>query len=280
MRNIVLIFAGGVGNRMYGDEPKQFLEVSGKPIIVQTIELFEQNEQVDEIYIACVKKYIPRLEEAVRRFSVTKIRRIFPGGRTGMDSIYRGLSEIAEDHEDATVLIHDGVRPLVDQKTISNCIADVEKFGSAVTVTPAFETPIISEDGKEVGQMVVRDKMYTVQAPQCFRLREILKFHEKERTGKAPYEGIVDSCGLAFKHGLKAHMTEGNRGNVKVTTLEDYLTLISNSAVENYRQLFRLAENRKRFLSGASVSGGRGALGGVSAPGGRGSLGGASGGKK
>ena len=94
--------------------------------------------------------------------------------------------------------------------------------------------------------MPEREKVYTAQAPQVFRLAEILAWHEQERASENPYDGIVDSCGLAFKYGKNPHMTVGNRGNIKVTTMEDYLTLISNSAAANYEQLFRLAENREK----------------------------------
>jgi len=249
MKNIALIFAGGVGSRMHGDVPKQFLEVSGKPIIILTLELFEQNDNIDEIYIACVKQYIPQLEDMIRRFSVTKVRRVFPGGASGQDSIYKGLKEIQKDHFDnPVVLIHDGVRPLVNQKTINNCVRDAHKYGSAITVTPAFETPLISEDGGGVvSSMPERSKVYTAQAPQCFRLEDVVRWHENERNkNEEPYEGIVDSCGLCFKYGGNPHLTEGNRGNIKVTTMEDYLTLISNSSAANYEQLFKLQANLRK----------------------------------
>ncbi|MBR1801842.1 2-C-methyl-D-erythritol 4-phosphate cytidylyltransferase [Candidatus Saccharibacteria bacterium] len=245
MKNIAMIFAGGVGSRMHSDIPKQFLEVGGKPIIIQTLELFELNENVDAIYVACVKEYIATLEEMIRKFNVQKVVRVFPGGETGQDSIYIGLSEIKKDYDDALVLIHDGVRPLVEQKTIDRCVEDALKYGSAVTSTPAFETPILTEDGEYVAAMPERQKVYTAQAPQCFKLSDILKWHEAERMNENPYSGIVDSCGLAFKYGGNPHLTIGNRGNIKVTTLEDYLVLVSNSAAQNYEQLFKLSENRK-----------------------------------
>ena len=246
MKNIALIFAGGVGSRMYGDLPKQFLEVNGKPIIIQTLELFEANENIDEIYVACIEEYIETLEKMVKKFNVSKISKIFSGGISGQDSIYKGLSEIKKENENALVLLHDGVRPLVEQKTINNCISDAKKFGSAITVTPIFETPIVSDDGEYVSSMPERARMYTAQAPQCFYLNDILSWHEREHGSVDPYFGVVDSCGLAFKNGVKPHLTLGNRGNIKVTTMEDYLTLVSSSAMTNYEQLFKLAENRKK----------------------------------
>lgn len=245
MKNIAVVFAGGVGSRMYSDLPKQFLEVNEKPIIIQTLELFEVNEKIDEIYIACIEQYIPLLNDMLKKFNVQKVVRVFPGGASGQDSIYIALSEVKKDHDDAVVLIHDGVRPLVDQRTINACIADVNEYGSAITSTPVFETPLFTDDGKTVGAMPERSKTYTAQAPQCFMLNDILGWHDKERVLDEPYSGIVDSCGLAFKYGAKPHLTEGNRGNIKVTTMEDYLTLIANSTAQNYEQLFKLTENKR-----------------------------------
>lgn len=246
MKNIAVVFAGGVGSRMYGDLPKQFLEVNEKPIIIQTLELFEVNDKIDEIYIACIKDYISVLEGMIKKFNVQKVVRVFPGGESGQDSIYIGLSEVKKDNDNAVVLIHDGVRPLVDQKTIDACIEDVNKYGSAITSTPVFETPLFTEDGETVSAMPERSKSYTAQAPQCFVLNDILEWHKRERQEAVPYEGIVDSCGLAFKYGAKPHLTEGNRGNIKVTTVEDYLTLIANSTAQNYEMLFKLTENKRK----------------------------------
>lgn len=243
MPNIVLIFAGGVGNRMHSSKPKQFLEVNGKPIIIMTIEQFEINNNIDEIYVACVEDYIDELNGMIDKFNVKKIKRVFPGGESGQDTIYKGLVEIGKDYGNACVLIHDGVRPLVSQDTIDKCVRDVNEYGSAVTVTPAFETPLISLDGDNVDAMPLRKNVYTAQAPQCFMLKDILEWHFKERRKEEPYNGIVDSCGLAFSNGFRAHLTEGNRGNIKVTTVDDYLTLISNSNVNNYEQLFELVKN-------------------------------------
>lgn len=246
MKNIALIFAGGVGSRMGATIPKQFLEVSNKPIIIHTLELFEINDNIDEIYIGCIEEYIPYLEEMIDRFNVNKIARIYPGGNSGQDTIYKGLCEIKKNNEDATVIIHDGVRPLVTEETINNCVADVEAYGSAITVTPAFETPIISLDGESVDSMPKRQYVYTAQAPQCFPLNTILKWHEEERKkGEEAYEGIVDSCGLAMTYGVRPHLTKGNRGNVKVTTNEDYLTLITNNLANDFGQFMDLKNKNK-----------------------------------
>lgn len=252
MKNIVVIFAGGAGQRMGSEIPKQFLKVFGKDIILHTLDLFEDNENIDEIYIACIEEWIPYVEELIKKYSVDKVRGVFPGGATGQDSIFIGLSEVKKDHDNAVVLLHDGVRPLVSQETITNCINSVREFGSAVTVTPCFETPVRSINGVNVESMPQRSEMYTAQAPQGFYLNDILAAHYKEREENPDYVGIVDSCGLMFKNGVNAHLVIGNRGNIKVTTPEDYCTLLGNLNAQDYQQLIELNGGVAPSVNGVS----------------------------
>ena len=245
MKNIAVIFAGGTGTRMGSDLPKQFLKVNGNEIIIHTLNYFEKNEKIDEIYIACINKWIPYLKKLVLRADLSKVKKIFPGGKTGQDSIFIALSEVKKDHDNAVVLIHDGVRPLITDETINNCIEGVLKYGNAITATPCFETPITSHDGVLVESMPRRDTVYTAQAPQCFYLNDIYQAHIEERKVNPEYDGIVDSCGLMFKRGVKCHLIKGNRGNIKVTTPVDFCTLIGNLNAIDYAQLIDL-ENKAR----------------------------------
>lgn len=242
MKKIAIIFAGGTGQRMGGEIPKQFLKVSGKEIIIHTLELFESNEDIDEIYIVCIKEWIPYLKKLVERFSVTKVTSIISGGKTGQDSIFIGLKEVKKYNDNAIVLIHDGVRPLVADSVISECINVCIKKGNAITTTPCYETPILSYDGELVSDMPPRQIVYTAQAPQCFYLKDIYEAHLKERKVNPLYEGIVDSCSLMFKNGIKCNLIPGNRGNIKVTTPEDYCHLIGNFNARDYQELLNLTK--------------------------------------
>lgn len=245
MKKIAIIFAGGTGQRMGAEIPKQFLKVCGKEIIIHTLELFENNDNVDEIYVSCIDEWIDYLNTLVSKFDISKVVRIFPGGKTGQDSIFIGLDEVKKDHDDAIVLIHDGVRPLVSEETITNCIHAAEQYGSAITVSPCFETPIRSVSGETVEEMPPRAEMYTAQAPQCFHLNDLHALHLEERKINPDYTGIVDSCGLMFKYGKRCHLVEGNRGNIKVTTPEDYCTLIGNLNARDYEQLVYMNTQQK-----------------------------------
>lgn len=242
MKKIAMIFAGGTGQRMGAEVPKQFLKVCGKEILIHTLELFEINDSVDEIYVACIKEWIPFLRELIKKHGINKVVKVFPGGVTGQDSIFLSLQQAKLENENAIVLVHDGVRPLVSETTITNCVKAVEKYGNAITVTPCFETPIKSENGEVVTGMPLRKIMYTAQAPQCFYLNDIYQAHLKEREINPDYEGIVDSCGLMFKNGVQCHLVEGNRGNIKVTTPEDFSTLIGNLNARDYQQIFELQD--------------------------------------
>lgn len=221
-KNIAVIFAGGSGARMGSGIPKQFIEVEGKPIIIHTLEVFEEHPMIDAIYVACKEEYIEKLRKMVRRFIITKVADIIPGGETGQDSIYNGL-KAAFDREggENTVLIHDGVRPCVTPETIEENISTAREKGSAVTCTRFFETPIMSRDGDVIEEAPDRDNFYTAQAPQTFKLAEVIKMHEKVRGTKEKYQGIIDTCTLMKKGGKEVYMVEGNRGNIKVTTPED-----------------------------------------------------------
>lgn len=245
MKKVAIIFAGGTGQRMGGEVPKQFLKVCGKDIIIHTLELFENNEDIDEIYVACIESWIPYLEGLIKKFDINKVVRVVPGGVSGQDSIFVGLNEVKKDHENAIVLIHDGVRPLVSDETITRCVRGVEEYGSAITTTPCYETPLISNNGELVDEMPQRKVMYTAQAPQCFYLEDIYNAHLQERAINPNYEGIVDSCGLMFKRGIRCHLIEGNRGNIKVTTPEDFCTLIGNLNARDYQELLNLETQKK-----------------------------------
>lgn len=224
MKNIALLFAGGTGKRMGAELPKQFLKVNEKPIICYTIEKFDMHKEIDEIYIVSLEDYIDYTWNLVKKFNYKKVKKIISGGDTGQESIYNGLEAIKKDVKDdkTIVLIHDGVRPFLPEEVITKNIESVKKFGSAITATPCFETIVFSKLGKEVDSIPLRDESYTVQAPQSFFLDEILEAHQKIREDVNNYDGIVCSCTLFEKVGNKAHLIEGHKGNIKVTTPIDF----------------------------------------------------------
>lgn len=235
--NIAVIFAGGTGKRMNTkDRPKQFLMVHGKPIIVHTIEIFQYHKEIDGIVVACVEDWIPYMEEMKERYRLDKISRIVPGGETGQLSIYNGLEAAAQEYgeEGTIVLIHDGVRPLIDEETITKNIESVRLNGSTITCKQPKETLIIVGEDGTVDQVPSRKDSRLAVAPQSFWLKEIL---EVDRRAIAEGEtNAIDSCTLMRMYGAKMNVVIGNIENIKITTPEDFYT---------FRALYDARENQQ-----------------------------------
>lgn len=223
-KNIAIVFAGGVGSRMDLENiPKQFLEVDNTPIIIHTLMNFEKNNKVDGIVVACLEPWIDYLNDKIIEFNLKKIKAVIPGGATGQDSIYNALIKAKEYAEnDANVLIHDGVRPYLEQDLINRCIEQTNQLGSAITCTPCFETVIVSVDKKHIESVPYRKDTLAGQAPQCFKLNEIIAAHDDMRKINPDYENVIDSCTLYTMLGKNVELIEGHRGNIKITTPADY----------------------------------------------------------
>ncbi len=217
----VLIFAGGTGRRMNTySKPKQFLELHGKPIIIYTLEHFEYHDEIEKITVVCLTDWIAELKGLLKRFGITKVTQILPGGETGHDSIYYGLAAMkGTTEDDEIILIHDGVRPFINEKLISRNIEAVKKYGNAITVEAARESIIRCIDGEEVFEVPPRDQMYTAKAPQSFRFGKIFKLYERARK-----EGIqtIDSSHLCSLYHVPMHVVESTKNNIKITEPADY----------------------------------------------------------
>jgi len=222
--NIALIFAGGAGARMNTrTRPKQFLELNGKPIIIHTIDNFETHPLIDAIVVVCLESWIPQMSEMLSRYHIEKVRWLVPGGETGQRSIRKGLDALWEDEavpDDALVLIHDGVRPLINADIISRNIACAEQFGNAITVTPAIETIISVTPKDEIAQILDRSTCRMARAPQTFRLRDIMSAHKRAEQDKNC--SMIDSAMLASHYGTTLHIVEGPAENIKITTPSDF----------------------------------------------------------
>ncbi len=219
MQNVAVLFAGGIGKRMNsGDVPKQFLEVDGKPILVYTAEVFQQHEAIDGIVIVCVSGWLERVDELIAQYGLTKVRAVVPGGVTGHASRLAGLRAAKGFYDDAVVLIHDGVRPLIDADTITRAIECTLRSGSAVVCSPAIET-IYREDG-DVRTIIPREQCSLLRAPQCFRLSEILPLYE--RASAEGNDDVIDSVTLMQMYGRSVPKVIGPAENIKITTPLDF----------------------------------------------------------
>lgn len=232
-----LIFAGGTGRRMnVRSKPKQFLELHGKPIIIYTLEHFEYHNEVDRIVVVCLADWIAELKGLLRRYGITKVAEIVPGGETGHDSIYYGLDAMRKfSGDDDIVLIHDGVRPLITEELITENIRIVRKYGTAITGERARESVVRCIDGKTVAEVPMRDQMFVAKAPQSFRYGEILQLYEMARA-----DGIktIDSSHLCSIYHAPMHIVVSSQNNIKITEPADFYI---------FRALYEALEGQQIF---------------------------------
>lgn len=223
--NIAVIFAGGVGIRMKTNgTPKQFLEINEVPVIIHTLKVFEDSNYIDAIVIACLEEYIEYLKKLIKKFKIKKVRLVVKGGETGQLSIINGIKgakKISKSKDDI-VLIHDGVRPIIDDELIFANIENTKKYGTSISCLQQRETTIISKSHSNVEEITKRDDTFVARAPQCFFLNEIL---EAENIAiKNNDTNCIDSCTVMKKYGKHKlpHITECKNDNIKITTPEDY----------------------------------------------------------
>ncbi len=232
MKTIAVIFAGGKGTRLaHKDGPKQFVEIGGKPIIAWTLDIFQKSSVIDSIYVVSLASHIGVMQKIVSDYGITKVEKIVPGGYYAMDSIFAGLNAAVEDNnpDDAIVLLHDGVRPIINTALIDIVVSSVQERGNAITSSPAFETLASSKDGGEtLDSITERSEMYTLQAPQAFRLGAIYDAHIKAKAADV-HNKVVDQAHLVGRLDktdldvslAQLHLIPGVRGNIKITTFDD-----------------------------------------------------------
>lgn len=238
--NIALIFAGGTGTRMNSKaKPKQFLELNGRAIIIHTLEYFENHADIDAICIACIDSWIPHLKSLLEFHSIKKVRWIVPGGKTGQESIHNGIETIHADIPDSPetiVLIHDGVRPLISEKIISDNIQCVKEHGSAITVAPAVETIVTSNQNACVQDIYNRASCHLARAPQSFFLNDLYQAHQKAK--EDGINDMIDTASLMKHYGHSLYMVDGPVENIKITTPLDFYL---------FRAIYEARENSQIF---------------------------------
>lgn len=242
--NIGVIFAGGVGKRMNSKvKPKQFLSLYGKPIIIHTLEHFEMHNLIDAIIVVCVEEWIPYLRDLLNQYHIKKVSSIVPGGATGQLSIYSGLCEAEKISvgEPGIVLIHDGVRPMINESIITDNIESVKKYGSAITTAKVKETIlVVNEDSSSIEHVPERKNSRVAKAPQSFWLKDILDSHRHAiQEGR---DDFIDSCTMMQYYGYPLKLIDGPDDNLKVTTPEDFFTMRALLEAKENSQLYGFEE--------------------------------------
>lgn len=235
----VVIFAGGVGTRMTGSRvPKQFLKLGGTPVIAHTIAVFDSLQLIDRIVVVSPYDWIDHTKEVVRDKHFSKVLTVVPGGKTGQESIRAGveaLCDLAGVADDDVVLVHDGVRPLIDHATVKACVRSVEERGATATISRSVETVIEQRDGR-VERVLNRDVCMLARAPQGFILGDFRREHR--RAVKEGLLDFVDSISLMSYYGHEVFTVEGPSENIKITRPEDFFAFKGYSDLHEMKQLW------------------------------------------
>lgn len=218
--NIAIIIAGGNGQRMNNEVPKQFLNVNDKPIIIYTLEVFQTHPDIAEIGVVCLDGWHDILRAYARQYGISKLKWVVSGGENGQASIRNGVFEAEKRYSgDDILLIHDAIRPLVSHEIISDCIVQCKNFGSAIAVTPC-NTAVLRRTSDLFSQEVIpRSELAMTQTPQAFSVKKLADAHRR-----ALELGITDSvasCTLMIELGEKVHFSIGSETNIKLTTPGD-----------------------------------------------------------
>lgn len=221
MSTIAIIIAGGSGQRMGQDIPKQFINVYDKPVIIYTLEAFQKHPSIDEIYCVCIDGWQDMLRAYSKQFGITKLKDVFTGGATTQESIRNGVFGLKNINDDDIVIIHDGVRPLVDDFVLSDVIIKCKEFGNAVSSMPYNEQIFVKQDEDTTTQYIPRDTLRRVATPQAYKYGKLnwaykKAFKENIGIGNSSYTNT-----MMVDLGETLYFASGSDKNIKLTTKEN-----------------------------------------------------------
>lgn len=244
--NYAIILAAGVGQRMRsGGLPKQLLKLMGKPIIVYTLEKFQNSSMVDQIILVSHSAYTDEMTALVEQYKLSKVTSIVVGGKDRRASLEKGMAAALENgaKEKDIMVIHDGVRPLVEESTIHENIRVAKKYRCAITVRPVTETVVITGDEEaSIDDFRRRDNTYSLTSPQSFILEDLKKALKEEKADKKENDILpLLDAGMMYADTIgKVHLVKENNANIKITTPEDYYFLKAILELEENKYIFGL----------------------------------------
>lgn len=224
MKTIAIIIAGGVGSRMGLDIPKQFVNVCDKPVLLYTLEGFQNHPLVDAIEVVCIDGWHDVLRAYAEKYGITKLKWIVSGGATGQESIRNGVYNLENEcNDDDIIIIHDGIRPLVDKSVLSDVIMKCRQFGNAVTSLPYNEQIFVvsPDDESTTTQYIPRETLRRVSTPQAYSF-DLLdsKYHEAFDKQIGIYGSSYTNT-MMVELGVRLHFAAGSDKNIKLTTKDD-----------------------------------------------------------
>lgn len=213
--NVAIILAGGTGTRLGGDIPKQYIVVSGKPIITYCLEKFEKNSHIDSIVIVAAEEWRAFIRENMK--GISKFSGFAPAGSSRQQSILNGMN--ACDTDTSAVIIHDAARPNVSDRIISECILGLEQYDGVMPFLPVKDTIYYSETGVQISSLLNRDQLVAGQAPESFCYQKYLSIHDGMT--EKQLSQVRGSSEIAFRNGLRIKLIKGDEHNYKITTMKD-----------------------------------------------------------
>lgn len=224
MANIALIIAGGVGSRMGFEIPKQFVKVYDKPVLLYTLENFQNHDMIDFIVCVCIEGWENELQRYVDFYGISKLKKIISGGQTGQESIRNGVFAIQTfAHANDNIIIHDGIRPIVDDFVLSDVINVCQEKGNAVTSLPYNEQIFIiaADNPNTTLQYIPRETLRRVSTPQAYKLEKLVWAYTKAFNEKIGIYGSSYTNTMMVELGERLHFAAGSDKNIKLTTPED-----------------------------------------------------------
>ena len=222
--NIALIIAGGSGNRMGQDIPKQFINVYDKPVLIYTLEGFQKHPMVNVIEVVCVDGWHDVLWAYARQFNITKLKWVVSGGKSSQESIRNGVYNLeGKAEEEDIVIIHDGIRPLVDDTVLTDVIQKAKQFGNAVTSLPYNEQIFIvdPDDPTTTKSYIPRETLRRVSTPQAYQFKKLDSAYHEAFEKEIGIYGSAYTNTMMVELGETLHFAAGSDKNIKLTTKDD-----------------------------------------------------------
>ena len=224
MKTQAIIIAGGTGSRMHQDIPKQFLNVENKPVLIYTLSSFQNHPDIDQIGVVCIDGWQSVLLAYARQFNITKLKWVITGGNSVQESIYNGVKRAAEDLDpDDIVVIHDGIRPLVDDTVLSDVLMICKAKGNAVTSMPYNEQIFVVDDNASDSTVayIPRETIRRVSTPQAYRMDLLKDAYDRAFREGIGIHGSSYTNTLMVDLGIRLYFAKGSDRNIKLTTKED-----------------------------------------------------------
>lgn len=225
--NHTVIIAGGSGSRMGQDIPKQFINVYDKPVIIYTLEGFQQHPEIDEITVVCIDGWQDMLRAYTKQFGITKMTNIVTGGTTGQESIRNGVDSLKGKAQPGdVVIVHDGIRPLVDASVLSDVIQKCKQYGNAVTSLPYNEQLFVVDETDETTthKYIPRETLRRVSTPQAYEYETLSKAYDRAFEEEIGIYGSSYTNTMMADLGYTLHFAAGSDKNIKLTTTDDIET--------------------------------------------------------